>query len=238
MDTPFILHLETATTVCSVALSKGDTILSFRETHEERSHGATLTLFMDEVLKESGINPAAINAIAVSKGPGSYTGLRIGVSVTKGFAYAQNIPVIGICTLRLMASAAMQNEAVRELQKQFPHLLLCPMIDAKRMEVYSAVYDFEGAEVEPVSAKIIDQNSFENYLDSGPVAFFGNGSDKIKETITHKNGHFIPGITPSSRFMVPLAVKNYQAGIFEDTAYFEPFYLKDFIATIPKKKVF
>jgi tRNA threonylcarbamoyladenosine biosynthesis protein TsaB len=237
MTQPRILHLETATNVCSVALSEGLEILAFRETDEDRSHGSVLTVFMDEVLKGCGLNPTDIDAIAVSRGPGSYTGLRIGVSVTKGFAYAQNIPVIGISTLKVLAYAALNDSRVIEIQKNHSEIMLCPLIDARRMEVYSAVYSENGVEAEQVAAKIIDENSFINFLDLGQVVFFGNGSDKIRELIKHKNAHIIEGITPSAKYMVPLALESYQDEKFENTAYFEPFYLKDFIATTPKKKV-
>jgi tRNA threonylcarbamoyladenosine biosynthesis protein TsaB len=158
MPEPRILHLETATNVCSVALSEGGKLLALRETDEDRSHGTVLTVFMQEVLTESGLKSTDIDAISVSKGPGSYTGLRIGVSVTKGFAYAQNIPVIGVSTLEVICIAALEDIRLKDIQKNHNEISLCPLLDARRMEVY--------------------------------------------------------------------------------TAYFEPFYLKDFVATIPKKKIF
>jgi tRNA threonylcarbamoyladenosine biosynthesis protein TsaB len=237
MTNPLILHLETATNICSVALSRGEEILAFRESQEDRSHGALLTPFMQEVLDEAGIGPDEINAIAVSKGPGSYTGLRIGVSVTKGFAYASNIPVIGIVTLQAMVVAATHNRHVQELQQQHPGLLFCPLIDARRMEVFSGLYDKNTDLLSPVAATVVDETSFAEKLASNHIAFFGNGSDKISDTIQHPHAHFIKEIYPSSQFMVPLALRNYKNDLFEDTAYFEPFYLKDFVATIPKKKV-
>jgi len=237
MNEPLILHIETATNICSVALSRGEEILSIRESDEDRSHGSLLTMFMQEVLNEAAVKPDQINAVAVSKGPGSYTGLRIGVSVTKGFAYARKIPVIGIVTLQAMTGAATNNNEVKALQQRYPEILFCPMIDARRMEVFSGLYNKNCQEISPVSALVVDESSFIANLDSHHIAFFGNGSEKVKDVLCHPNAHFISGITPSSASMVPLALKNYKDKIFEDTAYFEPFYLKDFVATIPKKKV-
>lgn len=238
MPQPRILHLETATNVCSVALSEGDTLLAFKETDEDRSHGSVLTVFMQKVLDQASYKASDIDAIAISKGPGSYTGLRIGVSVSKGFAYAQNIPVIGIPTLRVLTKAAMQDPRLKDIQKGSAPFLFCPLIDARRMEVYTALYSEQEDEIEEVSAKIIDENSFNEYLEKRNILFFGNGSDKIAEVITHQHAHFLTGVTPSAKHMLPMALKAYKEKNFEDTAYFEPFYLKDFIATIPKKKMF
>jgi len=234
---PLILHLETATNVCSVALSEGDRLLATRESSEDRSHGTLLTLFIEEVLKEAGKKTAHLDAIAVSKGPGSYTGLRIGVSAAKGIAYAQNIPVTGIITLQSITLTAKENQEVQKLYQEYPDLLFCPMIDARRMEVFTTVYNDRLEETEPVSAIIVEENSFDKILHKNHVVFFGNGAEKIKGTIRHKNAHIITGIEPSASQMVPLAIEKFLNKEFEDTAYFEPFYLKDFIATIPKKKV-
>lgn len=234
---PLILHIETATNVCSVALSEGDRMLAIRESSEDRSHGTLLTLFIEEVLKEAGKTSAQLSAVSVSKGPGSYTGLRIGVSASKGIAYAQNIPVTGIITLRALTLAAMEHEEVDRLQQLYPDLLFCPMIDARRMEVFSAVYTSRLEEKEPVSAIVVEANSFDRILENNHVAFFGNGADKIVDTIRNENAHIIKGIEPSAKQLVPLALEAFKKKQFEDTAYFEPFYLKDFIATIPKKKV-
>ncbi len=237
MANPFIINIETATNICSVTLSMGEKVLSFRESNVDRSHGSLLTVFMQEVIDEAGLKPGEINAVAVSKGPGSYTGLRIGVSVTKGFAYAQNIPVIGIGTLQAMVINALRNEKVMEIQQQIPGILFCPMIDARRMEVFCAIYDKSHHEVSAVTAIVVENSSFDTVLASNHIVFFGNGSDKIRDVIRHPNAHFITDIHPSSRSMVPIALDHYRNNEFEDTAYFEPFYLKDFIATTPKKKV-
>jgi tRNA threonylcarbamoyladenosine biosynthesis protein TsaB len=234
---PVILHLETATHICSVAVSRGPTLLAIRESDEDRSHGRLLTVFIEEVLKESGTAPEQINALSVSKGPGSYTGLRIGVSAAKGFAYAMNIPVIGMITLQAMTAAAVAHPSAEKLLREHADMLLCPMIDARRMEVFTAIYDRDTNEKGAVSATIIDEHSFGKELDKSPILFFGSGADKAAPHITHPNAHFISDINPSSRFMIPLALEAMKQQDFEDTAYFEPYYLKDFIATVPKRKV-
>jgi len=237
MNEPVILHIETATNVCSVAISRGNSLLALKESEEDRSHSALLTVFIDEILKDSGMEPGQLDAVSVSKGPGSYTGLRIGVSATKGIAYARNIPVIGIITLQAMAIAASENKKVKKQMDTHPDLLLCPMIDARRMEVYTALYDRKFREYRPVTAEIIDENSYKEILDKQPVLFFGNGAEKITGIIKHQNAVFESGIIPSSKWMIPLSLEAFEKQAFEDTAYFEPFYLKDFIATTPKRKV-
>jgi len=237
MTQPVILHIETATNICSVALSKNDQLLAIRENDEDRSHGSLLTIFVEEVLEEAGLGPDKLDAVAVSKGPGSYTGLRIGVSATKGIAYARDIPVIGMVTLRAMVLAARDHQEVRKLEISHPGLLFCPMIDARRMEVFSAVYNADLEEKQPVEATIVDGESFRELLDDQPVLFFGNGADKTRDTISNSNALFMSGITPSASFMIPLALEAYRKKEFEDTAYFEPYYLKDFVATTPRKKV-
>ncbi len=237
MTHPLILNLETATNVCSVALCKGEKIVAKRESDEDRSHGSLLTVFMQEVLDEARVKPEEISAIAVSKGPGSYTGLRIGVSVTKGFAYALNIPVIGIVTLQAMVVAANHLLSVQELEQKIPEILFCPMIDARRLEVYTALYDKNRAIVSPVTATVVGENSFDKELEENHILFFGNGADKISDIIQHPHAHFIQQVQPSAAAMVPLAFYHYENRIFEDTAYFEPYYLKDFVATTPRKKI-
>ncbi|MEX0981886.1 MAG: tRNA (adenosine(37)-N6)-threonylcarbamoyltransferase complex dimerization subunit type 1 TsaB [Bacteroidales bacterium] len=234
---PLILNLETATNVCSVALCKGEETVAKRESDEDRSHGSLLTVFMQEVLDEAGVKPEEISAIAVSKGPGSYTGLRIGVSVTKGFAYGLNIPVIGIVTLQAMVVAATWHHSVKELQQKHPETLFCPMIDARRMEVFTALYDKNRDIVSPVTATVVGENSFDKELKGNHILFFGNGADKLSGIIQHPHAHFIQQIQPSAVAMIPLSLHQYENRIFEDTAYFEPYYLKDFVATIPRKKV-
>lgn len=237
MKEVFILHLETATNVCSVALSRGTHILANRISYEERSHGTLLTVFIEEVFSETQLKPEILDAISVSIGPGSYTGLRIGVSVCKGIAFGHQIPVLGIPTLEILNEAASRHPDVQKIINNHDTLLLCPMIDARRMEVYTACYKPSGEEVEKVSAKIIDESSYNELLEKHKIIFFGNGSEKLHDTINHPNAFFIKDISPLAEAMLPLALKKYAEKDFEDTAYFEPFYLKDFIATIPRKKV-
>ena len=179
-----------------------------------------------------------LDGIAVSKGPGSYTGLRIGVSTAKGLAYAIKKPLLASGTLVNMAYGALADQAVRELaSSHFDAFLLCPMLDARRMEVYTGFYTIKNQVFRDVSADIIDEHSYREILESHPVCFFGNGSDKCKAILEHPNAHFIDGVTPSAASMIVPALKRYHQEQFEDVAYFEPYYLKDFIATIPRKKV-
>lgn len=238
MTGPLILHIETATDICSVALSEGDQQLSLVESGQERSHASLLNQFIREVLKKSGKHIKDLNGIAVSKGPGSYTGLRIGVSTAKGLAYALEIPLLASGTLENMASGALSHPEIGKLMKiHGEDLLLCPMLDARRMEVYTGFYTHQGAPFREVSADVIDEDSYRTILESHQLCFFGNGADKCKPVLNHPRAHFIDGINPSAASMISPVLKNYQTKKFEDVAYFEPFYLKDFIATVPKKKV-
>lgn len=237
MTHPRILHIETATNICSVALSEGENLLAIMESDEDKSHGSMLSVFMDKVLSEAGFQPTDMHAISVSKGPGSYTGLRIGVSAVKGFSYALNLPIIGIDTLLALAIGVKSTDAVKTLIIEHPDLLLCPLLDARRMEVYSGFYTLANQSFRKVSADIIDENSYKEILDSNPVVFFGNGSSKVKEILQHPNAFFVDDIVPSARNMIPLSNEFFLQGTFEDSAYFEPYYLKDFVATVPKKKL-
>jgi tRNA threonylcarbamoyladenosine biosynthesis protein TsaB len=238
MTGPLILHIETATDICSVALSEGDRQLSLIESDKERSHASLLNSFIRQSLAQAGKEFKDLHGLAVSKGPGSYTGLRIGVSTAKGLAYGLEIPLLATGTLESMASGSPSNSAVRELiSSHDDQLLLCPMLDARRMEVYAGFYTSKGELFRQVSADIIDEESYHEILELHPVCFFGNGADKCKEVLDHPNAHFIDGINPSAATMIAPALKKYQLKQFEDVAYFEPFYLKDFIATVPKKKL-
>lgn len=238
MKQPRILHIETATNICSVALSEGEKLLTIRESDEDKSHGSLLTVFMDEVLNEASLKPGDLDAISVSKGPGSYTGLRIGVSAVKGFSYAQKLPIIGIDTLLALTIGVQSTKEVKKITRQHPELLLCPLLDARRMEVYSGFYTLSNSTFRKISADIIDKNSFKDILDSHAVCFFGNGAFKVKESLQHSNAYFVDGIEPSAKNMIPLSLDIYNKKEFEDAAYFEPYYLKDFVATIPRKKIF
>lgn len=225
-----ILYIETATEVCSVAVSQDGTVVFEREETNGPSHATVLGVFADEALQFVRTSGLKLDAVAVSCGPGSYTGLRIGVSEAKGLCYGLGIPLIAIDTLKIMAKAALQKRLSDDV-------LLCPMIDARRMEVYDAIYDRHLSEVKAVSADIIDETSFAAYLKDRKVAFFGNGADKCKKVLTDDNALFIDGVYPAANNMVKLAEEAFVAGRFVDVAYFEPFYLKEFVATIAKNKV-
>jgi tRNA threonylcarbamoyladenosine biosynthesis protein TsaB len=227
-----ILLIETATEVCSVGLAMDGQIIALKETAQGNSHSANLAVFIDEVLKQASITPKELNAVAVSKGPGSYTGLRIGVSSAKGLCYGLNIPLISVNTLKSMASGVVESD-----KKIKADALLCPMIDARRMEVYSAFYDIKLNNIRGVQADIIEENTYQAYLSVHNVYFFGNGSDKCKEMLNnHANAHFIANIALSAANMVVIAEDKFMKKEFEDSAYFEPFYLKDFIAAKPVVK--
>ncbi|PCJ01549.1 MAG: tRNA (adenosine(37)-N6)-threonylcarbamoyltransferase complex dimerization subunit type 1 TsaB [Flavobacteriales bacterium] len=220
-----ILGIETSTKICSVAISNGDKLLALEEEGGEYSHSEKLTTFIQKVLDKSNLELAAIDAVAVSKGPGSYTGLRIGVSVAKGLCYALDKPLIAVDTLQAMA----KNPSLQST-------LYCPMIDARRMEVYTALYDSSNNIVKPISAKIIDENSFSEYLNEHQIVFFGDGSDKCKDVLeANPNAIFSDKGLPSAQFVNQLALNKFNQQEFENVAYFEPYYLKDFIATTPKK---
>jgi len=229
-----ILCIETATPVCSVALSKDGETISLKETARKNSHSEVVTLFIDDLLRENKIQYTDLNAVAASKGPGSYTGLRIGVSTAKGLCYALDIPLIAINTLRSMAYG-MAKIYLKE-RKTSENILFCPMIDARRMEVYSAIYNKDNNEVRETKAEIIDKNSFSEYLEQNQMIFFGDGATKCKSIITHPNAVFYNDIHTSATNMLSLAEEKFQKQQFEDVAYFEPFYLKDFIAGVPKVK--
>jgi tRNA threonylcarbamoyladenosine biosynthesis protein TsaB len=224
-----ILHIESATKMCSVAISENNKIIAIREQGGKYAHAELLTVFIDEVLKESKLNASDLDAVAVSKGPGSYTGLRIGVSAAKGLCYAIEKPLISISTLKSLAYGV-----AKEIQDA--KALYCPMLDARRMEVYCSLLDQDNNEIQETKALIIDQDSFSNLLEERVIYFFGDGADKCKDVIQHKNARFLSGKDPSSKFMVELAKKKYSNGEFEDVAYFEPYYLKDFVAGKPKVK--
>ena len=234
---PLILNLDTSTPVCSVALASGKQLTGIRESHDDKSHSRQLGIFIQELLSENNLEVSSLDAVAVSMGPGSYTGLRIGVSTAKGLAYGSNIPLIGIGTLDALAEGALQHQEISNILEKDRNTLLCPMIDARRMEVYTAVYTSTGQKVKEVSAEIINAESYHNKLEKGPIVFFGNGAVKCMDIITHTNAVFINGIETSANYMVPLSEKAWKQKKFEDIAYFEPYYLKDFIATVPKNKL-
>ncbi len=223
----FILSIETATSVCSVALHRDRTLIAVEELLRERSHSAYINECIEHLIKVAGLKLSDLNAVAVSKGPGSYTGLRIGTSTAKGLCYALDIPLIAINTLEAMAHDV----------NRFNHqgALLCPMIDARRMEVYHLIMDHTGKIIQPTRALVVATGVFDKWLKGKSLWLFGNGAEKTRELLEGKEGiSYIKGVTPSAAFIGRLAFDHFEGGIFEDLAYFEPFYLKDFIAKKPK----
>ncbi len=237
---PLLLLLETATTVCSVALARDGKLLSIRETSEKNSHAAVITLFIDEVIKEAGITMNEIDAVAVSEGPGSYTGLRIGVATAKGLCYALDKPMIAVGTLDAMAAGISCKLQVANCKLQLTTYnlqLAIPLIDARRMEVYSAVFDAAGTMIREIRAEIIDEHSFAEYLGEHAVIFAGDGALKCKPLFeNHPNVLFLDDFAPSAAYMIPLAEGKFKENKFEDLAYFEPHYLKEFVAGLPRVK--
>jgi tRNA threonylcarbamoyladenosine biosynthesis protein TsaB len=223
-----ILHIETSTNICSIAVSENGQCLFSKSDSEGMNHAALLSVFIAEAmefLKSASKKP---DAVAVSSGPGSYTGLRIGVSTAKGLCYGLDIPMIAVSTLEVLTANALQ------ITDTTANSLFCPMIDARRMEVYAAIYNQEGIIQREISADIIDENSYSEILESHIVYFFGNGAEKCKTTLTHPNARFIDGMYPLAENMIALAEKVYNEKKFVDVAYFEPFYLKEFYTTAAK----
>lgn len=222
-----ILGLETSTKICSVAISDGDKLLALQEEGGKYSHSEKLTIFIQKVLTEARLQLSQIDAIAISKGPGSYTGLRIGVSVAKGLCYALDKPLICVDTLQAMAFG-MNIQAKADLYT--------PMIDARRMEVYTAIYNQDNETIEAVNAKIIDEHSFAEQLEKNKILFFGDGAEKCKAILSkHPNAIFSNEGNPSAQYINIIALEKFRNQEFEDVAYFEPYYLKDFIGTTAKK---
>jgi tRNA threonylcarbamoyladenosine biosynthesis protein TsaB len=228
-----ILCIETSTTVCSVALAQNHEVLSMLREDTPNSHSTLLTVLIEQLLAQAGYQVEDLDAVAVSSGPGSYTGLRIGVSVAKGMCFAMDKPLIAITSLEIM---------VAQFLLQTPDVtaedLLCPMIDARRMEVYSALYRNNLSVVREVLAEIIDENSYEAELKHQKLLFFGDGAAKCRGPIVHAHAHFVEGVVPLASAMASLAMSRFETRLFEDVAYFEPFYLKSFMATTPKSKFF
>ncbi len=220
-----ILHIETSTKACSVALSENGQLIFHKEDLDGPNHAVVCGVYVDEALSFANSHAIPVDAVAVSEGPGSYTGLRIGVSLAKGVCYGRDLPLLSVPTLKLLCVPVLLSK--EELPED---ALLIPMIDARRMEVYSAVYDRALQEVRPVGADIVDADTYMSYLEEHPVYFFGNGAMKCQSVIQHKNAHFIDGIVPLAKWMFPLAERSLHLGEKQDVAYFEPFYLKEFVA--------
>ena len=226
-----ILSIETSTDVCSVAMSENGQCIFKEEDHSGPNHAVSLGVFVDEALSFTDNHAIPLSAVAVSQGPGSYTGLRIGVSMAKGICYGRDVPLLAVPTLEVMAVPVLLNHEIEE------DALLCPMIDARRMEVYSAIYDRALKPLRETRADVVDGDTYREFLDNHPVYFFGNGAAKCMETINHPNAHLIEGIEPLAKYMFPLAERKWVQKEYEDVAYFVPFYLKDFVAKMPKKLI-
>ena len=224
-----ILHIETSTTVCSVAVSEDGKVIFDQCDRKGNNHAEVLGTFVDEAMSFADSHAIPLDAVAVSSGPGSYTGLRIGVSMAKGVCYALNLPLLSVPTLELMCvPVLLRNEEIED------EALLCPMIDARRMEVYAALYDRALKPVRGIQADVVDADTYRQWLEDRPVYFFGNGAAKCMDTINHPNAHLIEGIEPVAKWMMPLAERKMLNDIHEDVAYFVPYYLKDFVAKQPK----
>lgn len=227
-----ILNIETSGDLCSVAVSESGACIFHKEESNGANHAEVLGPCVDEALSFADSHAIPVDAVAVSSGPGSYTGLRVGVSMAKGICYALSIPLIAIPTLELLCVPVLLRHWDID-----DNALLCPMIDARRMEVYAALYDRALKPSREVRADVVDATTYKEYLEKRPVYFFGNGAAKCKETIAHPNAHFIDGIEPLAKWMFPLAEKKMAREQTEDVAYFVPFYLKEFVAKKPKKLI-
>ncbi len=227
-----ILFIETSTKVCSVAVSEDNHIIYHKEDFDGPNQARILAPMVEEALSFADSHAIPLDYVAVSEGPGSYTGLRIGCSTAKGVCYGRNVRLIAVPTLKIITvPLLLYREDIEE------DALFCPMIDARRMEVYCAVYDRALREVMPVKAQVVEANTFTGIAGGKPIYFFGNGAAKCKEVIKCPNAHFVDNIEPLAKNMLPLANQAVRAEHFEDVAYFEPFYLKDFVATTPKKLI-
>ena len=224
-----ILNIETSTDVCSVAVSQDGICIFNKEDNKGPNHAVSLGVFVDEALAYIDNRDIKLDAVAVSCGPGSYTGLRIGVSMAKGICYGSGVKLISVPTLELLAVPVLLEHDIEEGS------LLCPMLDARRMEVYSGIYDRALKEVRTVQEDIFDGDTYSSYLDKSKMYFFGNGACKCRDAINNPNAMLIKGVKPLARYMFPLAEKRMTEERFEDVAYFVPFYLKDFVAKTPKK---
>ena len=234
-----IILIETSTALCSVALAEDGAITAYRESSAAKAHASLTAVFVQEVLQERGIKLEDCDAVCVSMGPGSYTGLRVGVSTAKGLCFGSGKPLIAVGTLdTLVAQATVtpSSPSVIPSEVEGSPLYIIPMIDARRMEVYAAVFEND-KQISATAPAIIDENSFVEYLEQGPVLFIGDGAGKCADVIKHPNAHFCQCHPKASSMLAP-AMKAYKEKRFEDVAYFEPFYLKEFVATVSKKKLF
>lgn len=232
-----ILLIETGTDVCSVGIARDGELVSLRESDQGRDHARRVAVFIDELLRETGIAPDELDAVAVGKGPGSYTGLRIGVSFAKGLCYGLRKPLLAIGSLDVLVEVAREDHRAGIVTvDDWAHAVLCPMVDARRMEVYTQMFDTQGHALNEVSAEVVDAGSFAAFRGQGhPLVIFGNGARKCADLLPDA---VLIDIAPSVRGMARLAQQVFDEGQTEDIAYFEPFYLKDFVVTTSKKKLF
>ena len=229
-----ILLIETSTALCSVALAQDGVVTSYRESSAPKAHASLTAVFIQEMLAERGLTLSDCDAVCVSKGPGSYTGLRVGVSTAKGLCFGSGKPLLAVGTLDTLVAQA--NSVISsEVEKSKPFRYIIPMIDARRMEVYTAVFE-NGAQITETAPKIIDETSYAEYLEQGPCLFIGDGAGKCADVIKHPNAQFCQ-CWPKASAMLEPAMAAYKEKRFEDVAYFEPFYLKEFVATVSKKKL-
>ena len=227
-----ILLIESSTALCSVALAEGGAITSYKESSAPKAHASLTAVFIRDILSERGITLNDCDAVCVSMGPGSYTGLRVGVSTAKGLCFGSGKPLMAVGTLDTLVAQARE---IPGLDGDLKYVI--PMIDARRMEVYTAVFTPEGKQLTPTAPAIIDENSFAEQLEQGVCLFIGDGAGKCADVIRHPNAHFIQ-CNPKASAMLDPAMSAYKEKRFEDVAYFEPFYLKEFVATVSKKKLF
>ena len=243
-----IILIETSTALCSAALAEDGVITAYRDSSAPKAHASLTAVFVQEILKERGISLSDCDAVCVSKGPGSYTGLRVGVSTAKGLCFGSGKPLIAVGTLDTLVAQAFASDCRSEMPGQAEHdghnvipdlirdpRFIIPMVDARRMEVYTAVFE-NGSQITETAPAIIDENSFAEYLEQGQCLFIGDGAGKCADVIRHPNAHFVQCYPKASSMLVP-ASEAYKEKRFEDVAYFEPFYLKEFVATVSKKKL-
>lgn len=227
-----IILIETSTALCSTAIAVDGEIACYKESVTPRAQAAMTAPFIKEMADSLGISIKDCDAVCVSAGPGSFTGLRVGVSTAKGLCFAADIPLLSIGTLETLAFQAIAENRLPEGCRY-----IVPMIDARRMEVYTSVFSPEGERLGEIEPRIIDENSFSAELEQGPVLFIGDGAGKCSGVLTHPDAHFVQACPRADAMLIP-ALREFKAGHFQDTAYFEPFYLKDFVATVSRKKLF
>jgi tRNA threonylcarbamoyladenosine biosynthesis protein TsaB len=230
-----IILIETSTALCSAALAEDGVITSYRESSAPKAHASLTAVFIQEMLSERNLSLSDCDAVCVSMGPGSYTGLRVGVSTAKGLCFGSGKPLLAVGTLDTLVAQA-SDVISSEVENSLAYKYIIPMIDARRMEVYTAVFE-NGRQITETAPAIIDENSFSEYLEQGPCLFIGDGAGKCADVIKHPNASFCQCFPKASAMLEP-AIAAYRSGDFKDVAYFEPFYLKEFVATVSKKKLF